>query len=421
MNADRAVARAGRHGAGLAPRVYLHIGEPKTGTTFLQELIWANRALLAERGVVLPGYDRFDHSRASRDVRGAAREASDQADSWIGEWDVLSRQAMRAPVAALISDEVLTACNPPQADRAVRSLLSTDLHIIATVRDFGSVLPAEWQESIKVRGTVPWDAWLKAVVEAEPEPDRRRRSWFWTMHDTMANLAMWSKHLPADRIHVITVPRGGPPDGLWVRFASVLGIDPSGVDLSNIRSNTSLGLMEAEFLRRLNEALPADVPNWFYTRNIKRLLAHNVLAARPGRARVTLPPELSDWSQQQAELLVAGLTASGYDIVGDMTDLLPLPAGDAASTDETSVEQVVDAAVLATAALAEQYYRQMYPAEAEPEQSRGLRRALGRLRWIALNGQRIQHLLKGGSKHRIVRSLRVVIWQVLVRPGRYRS
>jgi hypothetical protein len=56
-------------------RVYLHIGEPKTGTTFVQEAMWANRARLAAQGVVLPGYSHRDHSRASRDLREAVRLA----------------------------------------------------------------------------------------------------------------------------------------------------------------------------------------------------------------------------------------------------------------------------------------------------------------------------------------------------------
>ena len=53
------------------PRVFLHVGEPKTGTTFLQHVLFGNRDRLAARGVVLPGYTRRDHSRASRDLRGA--------------------------------------------------------------------------------------------------------------------------------------------------------------------------------------------------------------------------------------------------------------------------------------------------------------------------------------------------------------
>jgi len=158
--------------------IYLHIGEPKTGTTFLQQAMWSNRARLASQGVVLPGYSHRDHSRASRDLREARRLAGDPADSWVGEWDVLTRQALRASGAAVISDEVLVACNPPQADRAIRSLLQDDLQVVLTVRDIASLLPAEWQETVKCRGTIRWEQWLADVVGSASAADRRRRSWF---------------------------------------------------------------------------------------------------------------------------------------------------------------------------------------------------------------------------------------------------
>src|SRR5262249_27545191 len=45
-------------------KVYLHIGEPKTGTTFIQQVMWSNRAELAAQGVVLPGHHPQDHFRA---------------------------------------------------------------------------------------------------------------------------------------------------------------------------------------------------------------------------------------------------------------------------------------------------------------------------------------------------------------------
>ena len=137
-------------GAGC-PRIYLHIGEPKTGTTFLQDAMWDNRSWLSSRGVLLPGYGHQDHSRASRDLREAPRTASDPADPWAGEWEVLTRQALRGRQSAVISDELLAVCTARQADRAVRSLFPAEVHVVLTVRDFASLLPAEWQEKVKCR------------------------------------------------------------------------------------------------------------------------------------------------------------------------------------------------------------------------------------------------------------------------------
>ena len=148
-------------------RIYLHIGEPKTGTTFLQDALWNNRARLAARGLQLPGYSDRDHSRASRDLRETPRPASDPADPWTGEWDVLAGQALRARERAVISNELLAASSPQQAERAVRSLLRADLHVVATVRSFAALLPAEWQEAVKCRGTTGWEAWLDEVIAAQ--------------------------------------------------------------------------------------------------------------------------------------------------------------------------------------------------------------------------------------------------------------
>jgi len=402
-------------------RVYLHIGEPKTGTTFVQQAIWANRTRLAAQGVVLPGYSHRDHSRASRDLREAPRSAGDPAAPWSGEWGVLTGQALRARGAAVISDEVLAACNPPQADRGIRSLLAAEAHVVLTVRDIASLLPAEWQETVKCRSTVPWEEWLDGVIGAASAADRRRRSWFWAVHDTLAILEMWSQHIPPDHVHVITVPPHGPPEALWARFASVLGIDSAGINVPPTRVNCSLGLVEAEFLRRMNEALAAGMPEWFYTRNIKRILAHNVLGARPLQPRLALPSAQQAWANEQSEILVAALRDAKYHIVGDLRDLLPPPpTGPYVPPARLPADQLLDAAVRAAAGLADHQYLESHPARRQPQQPRSPRQKISKLEWTVLNGPWTRRVLRNASHFGPVRRLRVLIWCVLIHPARHR-
>jgi hypothetical protein len=401
------------------PRVYLHIGEPKTGTTFLQSAMWGNRARLAAQGVLLPGYQRKDHSRASRDLRETPRADSDPTDPWIGEWDVLAGQAMSVPRAAVISDEVLSACNPGQADRAVRSLLSAEVHIVLVVRDCATLLPAEWQETVKTGGTDPWDEWLKDVIDVQSGAADRRLSRFWMLHDTQAILGMWSQHLPPEQVHVITMPRQGSATVLWERFAQVLGIDPGRADLSQARSNSSLGYPEAEFLRRLNATLPEDTPFWFYTSYIKHVLAHDVLATRTRGMRMVLPPEREAWARQQSETLVAALRDSKFHVVGDLDELLPAPAaGQELGAPEPSAEQILDAAVAAAAGLTAYQYRQRRPPEREPKKSNP-RQIVSQLKWSTLNGSWTKRVLRERSHIRAVRRLRVLFWRILMRPAHH--
>ena len=215
--------------AGTGPgRVFLHIGEPKTGTTFLQQVMWGNRAALKAQGVVLPGHHPQDHFRASQDLRGIEKLPSDPAGSWTGEWDILATQARQAPGIAVISHELFSAAGEQQAERAVASLSPAEVHLVLTVRDMASLLPAEWQETVKHRNARGWADWLGDVIDTESVSEDRREYWFWRVHDTLAILELWSRFLPAERIHVITMPPPGTGPGvLWERFAGLLGIDPA--------------------------------------------------------------------------------------------------------------------------------------------------------------------------------------------------
>jgi hypothetical protein len=278
--------------------------------------------------------------------------SDDPAGSWTGEWDILAGQARRAGRTALISHELLAGATSEQTTRAIRSLQPAEVHIVVTVRDLASLLPAEWQETVKHRNQRPWDRWLAAIVD-QPAPNGARASWFWKAHDTVDVLRRWSLLVPPERVHVVTVPpSGSSPDLLWQRFASVLGLDAGRFDTSAARPNASLGLPEVEMLRRLNRTLASQIPSWFYAGRVKETLAHVVLAQRTASGRLRLPEERHAWAHERADALIAELLSSGYDIVGDLNDLRPQPTREPGlDPKDVSDAQVLDAALSGLAAL----------------------------------------------------------------------
>ncbi len=397
-------------------RVFLHIGEPKTGTTFIQQVMWGNRAELAAQGVVLPGHHPQDHFRASQDLRGIEKLASDPAGSWTGEWEILASQAKQPGKTAVISHELFSAADPEQAATAVRSLQPAQVHIVLTVRDMATLLPAEWQETVKHRNARSWEDWLGDVIDRESVDADRRQWWFWRVHDTLAILRLWAEHVPPERIHVVTnPPRGSAAGLLWERFASLLGIDPGCADLSRARPNVSLGMAETEFLRRLNQALPGPdaVPDWFYMWNVKETVAHRALAGRPRGGRLILPAERDAWAKQQSETLIDGLRTSGCQIAGDLDDLRPPqvtqpPAGPS----DQPAEAILDAAVQAAAALVVNQYQREYPA-ARPKEGRG-RGLAGRIEAAAAASPRLKRTVREfSSRYPAVRRLRVLAWRAM--------
>jgi len=68
------------------------------------------------------------------------------------------------------------ASSPPQAERAMRSLLRAEVHVPGH-RARLRCAPAEWQEAVKCRGTIVWEPWLDEVIATGKAGDRRCRSW----------------------------------------------------------------------------------------------------------------------------------------------------------------------------------------------------------------------------------------------------
>jgi hypothetical protein len=396
-------------------KVFLHIGEPKTGTTFLQQVMWRNRAELSAQGIVLPGHHAQDHYRASQDLRGMQKKESDPAGSWTGEWDILAQQAKQAPAAAVISHELFAACDDAQAERAVRSLEPAEVHVVLTVRDMATLLPAEWQETVKHRNGKDWEGWLEDVIDRESPDPQRRQFWFWKVHDTLAIGAQWAQFVPPERVHVIVnAPRGAAGSLLWDRWAELIGADPASVDLSRARQNASLGMAEIEFLRRLNQVLPEEVPDWFYMWNVKEAVAHRAFAGRPAGPRLVLPAEREGWAKEQAQTLVTGLRAAGFSIVGDPDDLQPREAGPPFRPADVPQDQILDAAVAAASALVVNQYHKAFPA-AKPKAAapRGL---AGRIESAVAASPRLKRTVRQlSSRYPAVRKARIVAWRALER------
>jgi hypothetical protein len=244
----------------------------------------------------------------------------------------------------------------------------------------------------------------------------RRQFWFWRVHDTLAIGRIWARYVPPERIHVITMaPRGAGTSLLWQRFAALLGADPGSADLSRARPNASLGLAEIEFLRRLNDALPAEVPDWFYMWNVKEAVAHGALAGRPAGGRLVLPAERDAWAKEQAETLIAGLKASGYDLLGDLGELRPRQASEpGASPSSQPADQMLDAATAAAAALVVNQYHREYLQK--PQHDGGRPGLAGRLESAVGASPRLKRAVRElSSRSPAVRRLRVLAWRVLER------
>src|SRR5581483_530154 len=99
---------------------FLHIGTPKSGTTYLQSRFAANAAPAREQGLLWPGPRSGTHVEAVRDLRTLSPRNSLDPQ---GPWNRLAEQARTwSGHQVLISMEWLAGCRPEHVAHAVESL-----------------------------------------------------------------------------------------------------------------------------------------------------------------------------------------------------------------------------------------------------------------------------------------------------------
>ncbi len=301
----------------MTTRVYLHVGAPKSGTTFVQSVLEANRERLADAGVLLVGDRHLDRIHAALQVREDKRLA-DLPEGARDAWTGLVRQIAKWPGdSAVLSYELFAAASAAQAQRALADLASYDVHVVVTARDLGRVGVSAWQERLKFGLGTRLERWTLAD-EAEGG------EWGWHTLDPAAVTERWGSTLPADHVHVVTAPRpGAAPHELWQRFAEACDLHDLPMQLDVERTNESLGVVQAELLRRVNRVLGPEIRGsrqrsvW-----IRDLLAQDVLGPL-GHEPIGTTETQVEAARVTWERSVERIRTAGYVVHGDLDDLRP--------------------------------------------------------------------------------------------------
>lgn len=379
-------------GARAARTCYLHVGLPKTGTSFLQDVFWANQGALAQQGLVMLPARRIDHFLLALALRDLVREYDDPRAG-----SVLERLAEEAPAVradrVLLSQEALAPTTPEQAARLVGLLGDFEIHVVVTVRDLARQLPSAWQQRVQARATYTYAEFLDDVVARAPASED-----LWRNQDLGRVLESWGTVVPPERLHVVTAPHSGVPgaSSLLERFCSVVGVDPGGLSVETATRNQSLGHAQADLLRRVNAALGPRFPSprEGYGPLAKEYLAQQVLQRQQGTA-LRVPDGLRPWCESTADEWIRQIRDAGLDLVGDEADLRPA-ARSFGPVAEPEPTEVLDVAAHALADVLELR-------RPEQQELRALRRRVEDQR------QRIAHLegeLAGWAPRRLARAVR---------------
>lgn len=333
--------------AGAArPALYVHVGFMKTGTSYLQSKLRRSSGEVRRQGLELVP----DTLRATFQLALAVRDRYDPDADPPEVGTALARfpaqlAASTAP-RALLTEESLAPATPEQIDRLLDACGSHDVHVVLTVRDLARQIPSSWQQRLQTGSPETFADYLDRLRAAADEDDPV----VWRQRDVVATLDRWGARVPAERIHVVTVPPSGSPrEELLHRFCRVLDVDPTRLREARTRPNEGLGVVGAELLRRLNEGIDPDLTRrQDYGAVGKRYFALAVLGSGDTGARLRMPRDTEAWCRSVAEEQVRYLRAGGFDVVGDLDDLLPDPA---AFTDDPQQPTAEELLALGTRAL----------------------------------------------------------------------
>jgi hypothetical protein len=342
-------------------RVVLHVGLPKTGTTYLQALLATHREVLRDAGVLYPFVKPQAMFLGAVEVRGSRDKFGLGEADVAGSWRALCDRARAYDGTSIISHEILGGAEPDEIAAALEPLAGLEVDVVVTARDLGRQATAHWQEEVKLGDSRSFADFEREQFRADvPDGNASERPHFWHAQDYAGALRRWSTAVPVERVHlVVCPPAGAEPEVLWLRFAEGCGIDEAAtlVDPHALRpANPSLGTTAIALLRRLNATLHGTLAPRDHALLVKQDLAEGLLVhADEGGSPPRTPAGLADVFVPAAGSWTRAIEASGYPVHGPLADLTPV-LGDATAPHPDDVSDAAVAA-LATTVLAAQLTR----------------------------------------------------------------
>ncbi|GAB2444563.1 hypothetical protein GCM10027062_25620 [Nocardioides hungaricus] len=324
----------------MAQRLYLHIGLPKSGSTFLQSVVGGHRAALKEHGYVYPYVQQEGMFHAAVETAGNPRHWGLSREEVDGTFAAMLQRGRDVGRTVVISHEIFGAASPEQVAAIAAQLADFEVHLVVTVRNIARMFTAQWQEAVKNGNDESFADFAERQLASLPEPGDRVMAGFWRGQNLAWLLDRWRPHVPPERTHVVVSPAGGAdPEVLWRRFAEAIGLPADAIDVSTVPgSNESLGTPQIALLRQVVSSLDGRLEQPWYSVVAKRWFAQSMLSRVRSRKPVA-PASVAEQLAGVARTWIELVETDGYRVHGDPAELLPaVPPDETPHPDDVSAE-----------------------------------------------------------------------------------
>lgn len=321
----------------MSQRLYLHIGVPKSGSTFLQSTLGTHRTLLKELGHVYPFVKPEGMFHAAVEMAGKPTVWGLEPEQIDGTFARLLRRGRRLGGAVVISHEIFGSATPEQVAVIADQVADFETHVVITARDLCRTATAQWQEEVKNRRAGSFAEFAEQLVAEIPDDPAADHD-YWRSQNLARLVDQWQAVAPPERLHLVTCPpAGADPALLWRRFCDAIDLDPDRIDVDSVPSrNASLGTPQIALLREVIAELDDRIEQPWHSLVVKRWFAQSLLSEVPGPKPVT-PDDVAGRLDDVARAWAQHVVDAGVVVHGDLADLVaPSTAAGAPHPDAVS-------------------------------------------------------------------------------------
>ncbi|MDW3216942.1 MAG: hypothetical protein R8G01_23325 [Ilumatobacteraceae bacterium] len=233
----------------MTRRVIVHVGQMKSGTTFMQQTLAQNRESLLRSGISYPG-PKYNQQHACYGLCGNDIYWVHDQERWEHAGDALLDSIRASDETVVISSEALSCMPQSGVDRFAERIGGIDT-VVVTVRNMLSTLLSAWQQGVK-RGS---EASL-AEFFARMHDERDTGSGLWRNYAFGNTVDRWTHHADVSVVVVDSFDRDELMDA-FLRAARIDDVELAAPELSAKDRNVSLRWEDAELLRSVNRTTNA--------------------------------------------------------------------------------------------------------------------------------------------------------------------
>ena len=300
----------------------IHIGPPKTGTTYIQGAFRASREFASAQGVHYAGPNcrRVTAVHAIMGIRNPKTGEIPSPSTWRALVDEINGAGDQR---VLLSNERFSLAKSNMIRSIVEDVGPDRAHVVVSLRPLSRMLSSQWQQHIQSGTEISYEDFLEQIF-SDPDSDRAK-SLFWhaQRHDQL--IARWAEIVGLQNMTVIALDERDH-DFVLRAFEQLLGLR-DGTLVAGDRTNRSMTMAEIEIVRSFNEQFFAEgLSRQLHVMVMHRGMTNYIKAREPGpdEPRIETPQWALDRAGEIADEMVDAIVASGVRIVGDPEHLRPV-------------------------------------------------------------------------------------------------